>query len=235
MFHNPLLRCAFVPMALLCIGLAAPVHADQIFNASGSSSDGDLLAQADFVTGNGTLTIVLTNLVPDERSIAQALSGLSFTMSGGTPGAMVTSATGNAVQVVSSTLTTPALGSTDRWQVQPANSGSSITLSTLTGKQPNYLIAGPTDSKGNYPNENSSLEVHSPVFVENATLTLTDTGITSGSTISAVEFSFGTGPDYCLPGTPGAVPEPSSIVLAIVGASGLVGLARFRRWRTVSV
>jgi hypothetical protein len=232
MFRKTLLPCYFVPMAVLCFGLAAAsVHADQIFNASGSSSDGDLLAQADFIMGNGSLTIVLKDLVPNEKSIGQAISDLSFTISGGTAGAMVTSATGNAVNVISPTMTTPATGSTDRWQVQPPNMGSSVTITVLTGGQPNYLIAGPTDSNGNYPNENASMEVHSPVFVETATITLTDMGITSASTISDVTFSFGTGPDHLLPGTPGAVPEPASVVLGIGGAIFLVSLARLsRRW-----
>jgi hypothetical protein len=229
MFEKQPLPRSVVSLALLSFGLAAgPARADMIFNALGVGSDGDLMARADFTIANGVLTILLTNLEPNERSIGQAISGLSFTIDGApVTSASVTSATGTAVSILSANSTAPAAASTDRWQVNQI-SGNTISTTVLSGGQPTYLIAGPPDNSGNYPNANTGMEVHSPVFVGKATLLLTVGGLTACSAIKDVVFSFGTGPDTLVPGVDPPVPEPSSIVL--LGIS-LACLAWFHRRR----
>jgi hypothetical protein len=233
MFKKGLLSCSMVLMALLCFGLAAgPACADQIFHAAGASPDGDVVAQADVTAGNGTITIVLTNLLPNERSIGQAISDFGFTVVGGTvTSASVTSAMGTAENITGTNSHGNAPPTTTRWVVDQ-QTGNNIHFTTISGGQPNYLIAGIPDANGNYPNENASMEVHSPVFVESATFVLAVTGVTASSTVTDVEFSFGTGPDFSLPGQPGPVPEPSSIILLSMGAIFLVSLARLPRRRS---
>jgi hypothetical protein len=179
-----------------------PVH--QFFHVSGTCSDGSVLAQADIVVGAGTVTITLSNLLPDERSIGQAISDFGFTVAGGnvTSASVSTNMAGTAEDILSPTANQPATGSTDRWQVTQV-SGNTVEISDLTGGMPTYLIAGIPNSSGNYPNANASMVVHSPVFVETASITLAVIGVTSSSTISSVTFSFGTGPDCVMAGVPG--------------------------------
>jgi hypothetical protein len=221
MFRKGPFACAAVFMSLLCLGLVAgPVHAQihppppppppptTTFHVDGTCTDGHVLAQADFTVGDGTITIVLSNLLPNERSIGQAISDLGFTVGGSTiTSASVTSATGTAENILSPTSHSAATGSTNRWVVDQSTA-SSIHITVLSGGQPNYLIAGIPDANGNYPNSNASMRVHSPVFVQTATITLNVAGVTSSSTIDSVSFSFGTGPDCVLTGMPGPVVPP---------------------------
>jgi hypothetical protein len=215
-----LYACTIVSVAFLLLILVAcpaqgqihppppPVH--QFFHVSGTCTDGPVLAQAEIAVGDGTVTIVLSNLLPNERSIGQAISDFGFTVAGGivTSASVTSNMTGTAESILSpSSNTNLGTVSTDRWQVTQI-SGNTIEISDLTGGKPKYLIAGIPDSKGNYPNANASMVVHSPVFVQSATITLAITGVTSSSTINSVTFSFGTGPDCTLAGQPGPVIPP---------------------------
>jgi hypothetical protein len=197
------LPCTVVWVAMLCLGLgAAPVRAQihpppppppTTFHVSGTCTDGNVLAQADITLGTGTITVVLTNLLPNERSIGQAISDFGLTLAGSTiTSAMVTSATGTAENITSPNSHTAATGTTNRWVVDQFTANS-IHVTVLSGGQPNYLIAGIPDMSGNYPNSNASMRVHSPVFVETATITLAAPGVTPDATILHVSFSFGTG------------------------------------------
>jgi hypothetical protein len=219
-------------MSVLCFALgAAPLHADQIFYAAGSGPDGGLSARADVTTGNGTLAVMLTNLVRNEVSIGQAISDFGFTIDGAAiTSASVSSTTGTAENILSPSSHSSAPGTTSRWHVDQLT-GNDIHLTVLGGAQPNYLIAGISDSNGDYPNTNASMEVHSPVFVQSAMITMNVGGVTADSTVSQVEFSFGTGPEVFLYGDPALdpVPEQSSIVLLVAGALFLVSAAKLRR------
>src|SRR5690348_11085817 len=176
-------------MAMLWLGVSAeparaqhemppnnppPLHqpTPTTFHVAGTCTDGNVLAQADITLGSGNVTIVLTNLLPNERSIGQAISDFGLTLGGTTiTSASVTSAVGTAENITSPNSHTAATGSTNRWVVDQFTANS-IHVTVLSGGQPNYLIAGIPDASGNYPNSNASMRVHSPVFVETATLTL---------------------------------------------------------------
>ena len=68
-----------LPFILLVCGLVpVPARGDIIFQASGSNAYGPTSAQANFVLGNGSITITLTNLVANELSIGQAISQFTF-------------------------------------------------------------------------------------------------------------------------------------------------------------
>src|SRR5205823_13949993 len=64
-----------------------------------------------------------------------------------------------------------------------------------------------------YPNANNGIiNNFDPYTIGPATFTLTLSGVTANTTVTSASFSFGTGPDTFVPGTPGTtppVPEPS--------------------------
>src|SRR5262249_44489708 len=145
------------------------------------------------------------------------------------PSLSLTSVSGTLVNV-NSTSSTTDLGS-------QTFSGSSLgavwTLTSLAGDvtalgggQPDYMIIGPADSSGLYPNANSSVLNFNAHFQKSATFVLSAPGVSGSSVISDVKFSFGTGPDSFAPGS--LVPAPSGLVLAPT-ALPVLGLGYLRR------
>ena len=62
-----------------------------------------------------------------------------------------------------------------------------------------------------------------------ATFTLSLTGVTSSTRVTAATFSFGTTPDHFVDGHEQIVPEPSTLAIAGLGALGLIGYGLRRR------
>jgi hypothetical protein len=204
----------------MCTLAVRPAEAD-IWTASGSGSDGALNAQANFTISNGQIQVTITNLLAPATiiSIGQSVSDLSFTISNSPGTDTSNTAAGQLVNFDdSSHQVTAAAGTPDRWISSSTGgfsiSGDTILLEAIGHGQPTELIL-PSDVGGRYPSGNSSLDVHSPDIDGPATFTLNLTGVKSTTTISNVEFSFGTGPDTTLSGTESSspVPEPSSILL----------------------
>jgi hypothetical protein len=219
----------------LC-ALATPAGAVP-WTASGVGSDGALHAEADFTVSAGQIQVTITNLLSAATiiSIGQSVSDLSFTLSNA-PGALGTAtASGQLVNVAVGGGITNVSGTPARWINSAIGggvtiSGNTVTLEAIGHGQPNQLIL-PADGGGGYPDANASIRVHSPDTDGPATFTIDLAGVTDLTTITAVTFSFGTGPDTFLDGTPGgpSVPEPTTLVLL---GSGLLGLCYARRRRS---
>jgi hypothetical protein len=81
--------CCFIAQSSI-IGFVTP---------TGSMTGGQPVeASAVFTTGAGTITVTLTNLDTNPRSVVQNLSDLEFTLSNGTATGAVYAATGNSAQ-----------------------------------------------------------------------------------------------------------------------------------------
>ncbi|HET9161378.1 MAG TPA: PEPxxWA-CTERM sorting domain-containing protein [Caulobacteraceae bacterium] len=211
--------------AAMFTGLAATQAkaAVYMFTTSGTGSDGSVSASATITTSGNTLTVTLTSLEANPTAAGQLLSGIQILGTGAT-GSTLTNSAGALVNISGGTAT-PTGGTIDHWG--STVSGGSIFLATAgtgsVGGMPVDLIIGP----GPYTNANSSITVRNPQISQTATFTLMLTGVTNPN-ITGVNFMFGTGPDFSLPGVPG-VPEPATCAMLILGF-GMVGAGlRLRR------
>jgi hypothetical protein len=211
------------------------------FSAQGPGTNDDLSAQADFTTNDGLLTVVLTNLLGADiiRSAGQALSDVSFDLSDdvGTVGTLtaagqfgdVDPSTGGTVTYVATDTqtgdTTPV-----RWLTSSNTviGGTHIVLEAIGGGQPSQMIGPFVANGGAYSNVNAGFDNFNSYVIGPGTFTLQLSGVTANTTISNVQFSFGTGPDTFVPGVPVPQPAPEPGTLAVL-AIGLLALAASRR------
>jgi hypothetical protein len=238
--------CALlVPLALLALG--GPARADLIFTASGSiANEGAVNARATFIAENGDNKIVLQNLGPtNSMGAAQAISEFFFSVDGLTLRASdlkLTSLSGPTINYGSPTTTSSASATGSgapllHWGFGGLG-GNALELATVQrngndnvapGGSPMYMIMSQNATpRGNVSN-------FDPYFNGSATYIISDSHVTSATTlnISSVKFGFGTGPELTLPGVPGVpspVPEPSTMALALTGLAALCfgSVRRFR-------
>jgi len=197
-------------------------------------------AKADVTVKDGEIDIVLYNLQQNPISAGQLVSGISFNVSGVNYGSSTSLSTTNSGSVTSSlNLTTgvygaPSSDTLTRWKA--TGLGSNVSITTLSGGNPNRLIIGP-DTKGNfnpslgglYTAANNSIQGDLPLVLGSATFKILISNLDDDATISNVVFRLGTdsGTDTFVGQTPNAVPEPGS--LAVWGVLALVGFGYTRR------
>jgi len=196
-----------------------------------TTAGGPVSASATFTTGAGTVSIVLTDLLANPKDVAQLISDLSFTLSGGQTTGALTSSSGQEITVNGGGTFTLGPTVSTGWALSSIPGGLHLdVLGTPIG--PAHLIIGPPGPGGTYSNANGSIASnppHNPFLNQSVTFLLSVAGVTVDSTITSAIFSFGTTEGANLvPGIPRTVPEPQS--LALIGL-GLVALAWTRRRR----
>ena len=223
--------------ALLCV----PAFGTAVYTASSSSTN----VEADFTFGNGTLTLVLKNLIVDQTSDGQNISSLSFTLSENFANNIITdtsfSATDrSAIQKNVANGWTDAPDTTSHWLL--SNTTNTFNMTTLGFPMAPKTIIGAPNASNTYTNVNASItnQVHDPFYAVTATWILSIPGVTAADegNLSNVIFGFGTSAgvtetgscDSCGGGgtTQTVTPEPVSFLLAGSGLA-LLGLIRFRR------
>jgi hypothetical protein len=231
--------CAFAaqPAAAVSISFVTP---------SGSTCGGEACAaEATFTTGAGSISITLTDLLTPAQvlSAGQALSDLQFTLSNA-PGAQgALTASGQLANLAGAPngpkTATYTSGSPVRWIGQgpppPGGtgtftvSGNTILMEAIGGGQPSQMIL---PSGGSFTGANASITggQFNPFVIGPASFTLDFSGVTAATTVTAATFSFGTGPDFFIPGVP--VPGPTvgaGLPGLLAACGGLLALARRRR------
>jgi hypothetical protein len=204
--------------ALAVVGLAGSTANATVFIGSGLNGTDAISASANITISGGVITVILSDTGTGEHTDGQAVSGITFDVSGLSGSSTFTQA-GSLVTVVGST-ETPVAGSPTHWA--GTGSAGAVSLTTLTGGQPFDLIIGSS------PNCNPSCTNHDPYISGTGTFTLTATGITNNSVISDVEFEFSTAAGVTVPGVMTSVPEPSTWAMMVLGFFG-VGFMAYRR------
>jgi hypothetical protein len=215
-------------LAAIFFIFAGAARADQVFSTPGGSTSagGPVSSTVDFNLSGSTLTITLTNSQAGITNAGQLLTDVFFTLSAGS--ATLSSQTGDLITIGSGGAVTDMGASTLGWGFGPAivNSTDGFELCVIcqggptAGATPSEGIIGPT------PNGNGSIDgnkPHNPFINQTATFTLT--GVSAGTSVGGVLFSFGTAPGDNVPaGPPSSVPEPSSLLLLAVGLMGVLAL-----------
>ena len=206
---------------------------------SGATAGGNpVSASASFSLSGNMLQIVLTDSQPNPITVAQLISGLSFTLSNGLSSGSLTSSSASFITVNGGgTSTSDGSGSTS-WLLQSSTSGFNLCEICANGINgaagPAELIIGPPNGAGLYSAANGSIAgngPHNPFIDQSASYTLNIPGLGNSDTISSVLFRFGTtfgevtSDGVCTDNCGGtSVPEPGALALF---AAGLLGCALF--------
>lgn len=222
-----------------CVVTANTAKAGTVFEtASGSTTSGGAVdAKVDFTFGSGSLTIVLTNLQQNLKADSQQLSGISFDIVGLTGSGSLSTTNSGLISTISSggAYTAGASDALTRWKASHAT--STVTLTTLSGGQPDRLIIGPDNNggfnpmTGSFSNANASVIQHQPSVLGSATFVVSIAGVNSSSVIEKVNFLFGTEKAPNTEHVPGinSVPEPASVAMVSVGLSAAMLFLRRRK------
>jgi len=209
---------------------SAPVYAaSQDFTSNVGA--GGVQGSATFTPGTDSITLVLTALNGNPPSIAQLLTDISFSVSGGggVTGDTTPTPTGQLTHCTSGSTCADVAGTANPWSFGvntgfgngPIGTGNYL-LTTLVGSDKTPII-GPTTASYNSPDGIGSTNFNT--FLKGTgTFTLGILGVTSDSIISDVTFSFGTAPETLV-----GVPIPAAVWLFVSGLVGLVGIARRRQ------
>ncbi len=224
-------KIAGAVLAFAILAMTASANTMTFTTAAGATESGGnpVDASATFTTGTNTVTITLTDLLANPKTVAQLISDISFSLSGGQTSATIGSSSGTQRTVNSNGTWSAGSTTSTGWGIDTAFVGG-IHLTALGFVGPAGLIIGAPGAGNLYSNANASIAgngPHNPFIGLSATFTLDITGVNVDSTIKNVVFSFGTTAGDDVPGKPPSVPDGGATVALLgFGLLGIVGLRR---------
>src|SRR5690242_18186903 len=186
---------AAISLSLLTV---SPVNAATVtfVTPTGSMTSGAVDASAAFTTTAGQISLTLSNLQANIKDVAQAISDISFTLTGGLSASGATLGTNTGQEITVNSNGSFTLGPTVSTGWALSTSGSTVTLDVLgTAVGPAHLIIGPSGPGNTFSNANGSIAgngPHNPFLNQSATFLINLGGVTTDTTISSAIFSFGT-------------------------------------------
>ena len=220
-----------VTLGALACGVALQASADTVTFSTptgATTSGGAVDASAMFVTGPGTITITLNDLLANPGNVAQLVSDLNFTLSNGAATGTLSSSSATQISISGHHGTIGSTGETG-WVLNGVSGG--LQLDALGAPTtPSEHINGP----GPYSNANGSIDgnkPHNPFLDGTAQFTIDVAGVTAATTVTGAVFSFGTTPGIDVTGTSSttSVPEPATLGLLALGLLGAGGMRMRRR------
>ncbi len=187
-----------IPMALGISAVVGAAETDCATVAGATVPDGQANAQATFITGDGFITVTLTNMLGDPKSAGQLLSGLAFTLSEGETTGTLGNNSANLRKVQNGGSFADMGPSTTGWALaQNFNGGFELCVlcTDLGASGPSHLLIGSPAASGTYASANRSIagnRPHNPFTAGTATFLINSPAVNSLSTITTATFFFST-------------------------------------------
>lgn len=230
---------SFLAIAPCSAATITYVTATGAIATSSAGSTGPVNAAVQFVTSTNLLTVSIWNYQIETTGDIQSINTVQFLLSPTVAGpGSITGRSGIERTIVSGgTFTDSPTGFTTGWASRTSSFGTNwLELSTLIGGQPSKTIIGPPNASNIY-GANGSITNHNPFLAtpnqaSPIVFTISLTGVTSATTITASRMIFGTDTSTAaqltlVPQT-SAIPEPGSLLLTSVPLLGLLAV-RLRR------
>jgi len=216
------LQSAGALAAASLLATVSPASAALFTANNGGTGDNLLSGTADIDVNTGSIRVILTDTVVNERSTGQAISDLHFTLAGVGSVGGTTLVTGQLVNVNDNGTVTNFTGATPTLRWHASDTGGNITFTALRSGQPSELILGPLPL-----NNNNGFDQFNPYFLGSTTFDIACATCIDGMTPTGVQISFGTN-GTLVPTTMSAVPEPSTWAMMVLGFFGL-GFMAYRK------
>lgn len=194
-------------------------------------------AKAVITTGNGTITISLTDLFVNPNSVIDNVSAFSFTLSSVPTSVSINTSSSASIDVANDGTYTSTGTIAPGWALSRVSAVTTLDDLGTGGAGPSNTLIGSPDSTNNYSAGHGSIDgntAHNPFLSGTATWTLNAVGVTTATTVTATMFQFGTtdGQNQ-VAGALVATPEPASSAMLAGGISLLLlGYRRVRKSRS---
>jgi len=227
-------------LAAASIGSAATIYT---YDAAGSVGTNTASAEAVFSIVPGQLTLTLSDTTSNPTDVGQNVSDFAFTLAAlgiNVNGGTLSSSSGQLRTVASNGTFTDGAFVPSGWAFTTASSGngSQYYLNDLGdgAAGPAHTIIGKPDSGNVYSNANASITnttgPHNPFLIGPVSFTFDIPGLTTNTTVSLAQFSFGTTSGVTLNGSctdcsittpPQSITAPEPFSFGLTGL-GLIGI-----------